>query len=209
MPSPATLAALESTLWGPLLVPGFLTAIFGLLGVVIGGWIANRNQSKERRHRRYEEQLRFYAQLLSIRMVIRAKSELRLRLSNLAHAAWQDEIRMASEQGSTPLRDGLYARRSDEYDRLADYDDSQLRDELIPLYHKMLEYWTANIAQAEPSTQQYFATFADFVEIWDRFLKKSLPLAVIRQITHEEKKLYPLYEDIEKQVERLRREILK
>jgi hypothetical protein len=49
----------------------------------------------------------------------------------------------------------------------------------------------------------------DFVEIWDRFLKKSLPAAVIRQITHEEKKLYSLYEDIEKQVERLRKELLK
>jgi hypothetical protein len=51
-------------------------------------------------------------------------------------------MRPASEQGATPLRDELYARRSDEYDRLADYSDNQLRDELIPLYHKMLDYWT-------------------------------------------------------------------
>jgi hypothetical protein len=202
-------SAPEPIHWGPLLMPGFLSAIFGLLGVVIGGLIATRNQFKERRHRRYEEQLRFYAELLSIRMVIRAKSELRLRLSNLAHKAWQEEIRPASDQGPTPLRDELYARRSEEYDELADYSDNQLRVELIPLYHKMLDHWTANMAQAEPSTQQHFATFVDFVEIWDRFLKKSLPAAVIRQITHEEKKLYPLYEDIEKQVERLRKELLK
>ena len=199
----------EPTHWVPLLLPGLLSAIFGLIGVAVGGWIANHNQSKERKHRRYEEQLRFYAELLSIRMVIRAKSELRLRLSNLAHKTWQEEIRPASEQGPTPLRDELYARRSEEYDKLADYSDNQLRDELIPLYHRMLDYWTANMAQAEPSTQQHFATFVDFMEIWDRFLKKSLPAAVIREITHEENKLYPLYEDIEKQVERLRKELLK
>jgi hypothetical protein len=209
MLNPATFAAPEPTHWGPLLVPGLLSAVFGLLGVVIGGWIATRNQTKERRHRRYEEQLRFYGELLSIRKIILAKSELRLRLSNLAHKAWQEEIRPASEQGPTPLRDELYARRSDEYDKLADYSDNQLRDELIPLYRKMLDYWTANMAQAEPSTQQHFATFVDFVEIWNRFLKQSLPAAVIREITHEEKKLYPLYEDIEQQVERLRKELLK
>src|SRR5882757_7329794 len=120
----------ESIHWLPLLLPGLLSAIFGLIGVAVGGWITNHNQSKERRHRRCEEQLRFYAELLSIRMVIRAKSELRLRLSNLAHAAWQDELRPASEQGATLLRDELYARRSEEYDKLADYSDNQLRDEL-------------------------------------------------------------------------------
>jgi hypothetical protein len=195
----------EPANWAQLLIP----ALSGLAGTFLGGWIANSNQRKERKHRRHEEQLRFYAELMSIRMVIRAKSELRLRLSNIAHKAWHEEIGLASEQGPTPLRDELYSRRSEEYDKLADYSDNQLRDELIPLYHKMLDYWTANMAHAEPSTQQHFATFVDFVEIWDRFLKKSLPAAVIRQITHEEKKLYSLYEDIEKQVERLRKELLK
>jgi hypothetical protein len=73
----------------------------------------------------------------------------------------------------------------------------------------MLEHWTAHMAQAEPSTQQHFATLVDFVEIMDRFLKKSLPLAVLRQLPHEESKLNPLYDDIETQVERLRRELLK
>lgn len=199
----------EPSHWAPLLLPGLLSAIFGLIGVFTGGWIANRNQARERRHRRYEEQLRFYAELLSIRKVILAKSELRLRLGNIAHKAWQAEIGQASEQGPSPLRDDLYTRRSDEYDKLADYGDNQLRDELIPLYRKMVDYWTANMAQAEPSTQQHFQTLVDFVEIWNRFLKQSLPAAVIREINHEEKKLYPLYADIEKHLERLRKELLR
>src|SRR6266581_86712 len=121
----------EPAHWAPLLVPGLLSAIFGLIGVVIGGWIANRNQSKERKHRRNEGQLRFYAELLSIRKVIFAKSELRLHLSNIAHKAWQEDIGQTSERERSPLRDELYARRSDEYDKLSDYSDNQLRDELI------------------------------------------------------------------------------
>jgi hypothetical protein len=47
----------------------------------------------------------------------------------------------------------------------------------------------------------------DYVEIWNRFLEKSLPAAVIRELGHEEKKLYPLYADIELQVARLQEEL--
>jgi hypothetical protein len=183
-------------------------ALSGLAGTFLGGWIATRNQGKERRHRRYEEQLRFYAELLSIRKVILAKHELRLRLHHMTHESFKEEIGLASEQGPTPLRDHLYTRRGEEYDKLTDYDDNQYRQEVIPLYRKMLEHWTAHMAQAEPSTQQHFATLVDFVEIMDRFLKKSLPLAVLRQLTHEESKLHSLYDDIETQVERLRKKLL-
>ena len=71
----------EPTHWAQLLIP----PASGLLGTFIGGWIANRSQSKERKHRRYREQLGFYAKLLSIRQVIRAKSEFRERLGAAAH----------------------------------------------------------------------------------------------------------------------------
>jgi hypothetical protein len=193
----------EPTHWAPLLIPGLLSAIFGLIGVALGGWIAIHNQSKERRHRRYEEQLRFYAELFSIRRVIRAKSELRVKLHAMAHSGWRDQVSRAG--GNKALLD----QADPEYQKLFDYSDTQLREEIIPLYRKMLDYWTANKAQAEPSTQQHFATFVDYVEIWNRFLQKSLPASVIEQIGHEEKKLYPLYEDIEKNVERLRKQLLK
>jgi len=85
-------APTDLTHWAPLLVPGLLTAVFGLLGVAVGGWITNRNQNIERKHRRMAEQLRFYAELLSIRKVILAKSELRNRLSIIAHNAWKEEL---------------------------------------------------------------------------------------------------------------------
>jgi len=47
------------------------------------------------------------------------------------------------------------------------------------------------------------------VEIWDRFLKQTLPAAVIKEVVHEEKKLGPLHEDIERNVSRLRAQLFK
>jgi hypothetical protein len=190
-------------------MPGLLTAIIGLIGVAIGGWIANRNQKNERRHRRNAEQLRFYAELLSIRKMILAKSELRLRLHNASHKSWKEEIRPAIEQGPTPLVHELYARREGEFDKLSEYEDNQLRNEIIPLYRKMVDVWVANMGQAEESTQKHFAALVDFVEIWNRYLNNSLPQAVVRELTHQESSLYPLYDDIEKQVMRLKQELLK
>lgn len=177
--------------WAPLLLPGFVSAVFGLVGVIVGGWITNRNQAIERRNRRYTEQLRFYAELLSIRKVIRAKSLLREEFRGFAHKA-KDEI------------------GDDEFERFIKYSDDELRDELIPLYRKMLDHLVANMALAEPSTQQHFDKLVQYVEEWNRFLKGSLPAAIARQIsTDQEKKLYPLYEDLQQQVDRLRQELVK
>lgn len=193
----------EPTNWAPLLLPGLISAICGLVGVALGGWIATHNQSEERKQRRYGDQLHFYAELFSIRCVIRAKSELRLRLHTLAHKGWQEGIDTFGR--NSVLSEGVDAV----YQKLFDYSDTQLREELVPLYRRMLDYWTANMAQAEPSTQKHFTAFVDYVEIWNRFLQKSLPTSVIQEIGHEEKKLYPLYEDIEHHLERLRCLVLK
>jgi hypothetical protein len=199
-------ATLAPTGWAQLLISA---AASGLLGASVGGWIANHNQNKERRHRRYREQLGFYAELLSIRKLILAKTELRVKLSNAAHHGWKEEISQTGDNPSSPLRADLYARREDEYDRLENYSNKQVKEEIVPLYRKMLDYWIANMAQAEPSTQKHFTAFVEYVEIWNRFLQNSLPATVLKEITHKEKKLYPLYEDIEANVERLRKELLK
>ena len=124
----------ETTHSAQLLVP----AVSGLLGVAIGGWIAATNQNKDRSHRRNEDQLRFYAGLLSLRKVILAKSELRNRLSIIAHKAWKDELGSTLGSEQSELRTELYKQREKEYDQLSDYSDNQLREELIPLYRKML-----------------------------------------------------------------------
>jgi hypothetical protein len=71
------------------LVNALVPALSGLAGVGIGGWITSHNQKRERRETHIKEQLsEFYSPLLGIRSQIKAKSEVRLKVSNAAQALW-------------------------------------------------------------------------------------------------------------------------
>ena len=67
-----------------------ITAIAGIGGVAIGGWIAVQGQRKERRQQRIRQQLdEFYGpMLLGMRATILAKSELRKHIADLASEEW-------------------------------------------------------------------------------------------------------------------------
>lgn len=74
-----------------------ITALFGLLGVLIGGWISSANQAKERRHNRIREQIDgLYSPLLGIRMQILAKSETRLKVTGAVGEAWRNLVEHTS-----------------------------------------------------------------------------------------------------------------
>ncbi len=83
------------------------------------------------------------------------------------------------------------------YDKLQDYNNRQLTDEIIPLYRKMLAIFTDCMWLAEPSTQRHYAALVEYVEIWNRFLDQSLPREVLQQIEHKEEALKPFYADLE------------
>jgi len=65
------------------------------------------------------------------------------------------------------------------------------------------------MALVEPSTQKHYRIFVEYVEVWNRALQKALVTEVMWEIKHEEQKLYPLYEDLESHVTRLREELKK
>ncbi len=67
----------------------------------------------------------------------------------------------------------------------------------------MLAIFTDSGWLAEPSTMGFYATFVEFVEIWNRFLDQSLPREVLQQIEHKEGTLQPLYADLEHHLTRL------
>ena len=87
-----------------------MPAVAGLLGVAVGGWMQGHHQKKERENAFIKERLRdFYAPLLGMRSEIRAKSELRLKVSSIAHAEWQakfegitDPARSGPRKGASP-----------------------------------------------------------------------------------------------------------
>lgn len=181
-------------------------AAAAILGVLVGGLITFYSQRRERRHDHVSRQLEcFYGPLLAMRQQIRSKSELRLNLHKKAHEAWQK--RLDSLRHDPQALMAVEKARGPEFDKLFNYSDEQLRDELIPHYRKMLEHFTQYMWLAEPSTLDHFSVLVDFVEIWNRFLAHTLPHEVLELIDHSEKDLYPFYDDLETQTKRLREEL--
>lgn len=95
------------------------------------------------------------------------------------------------------------------YERLLEYDNQQLTGELVPLYQSMLDHVTKNMWLAEPSTLDHYSALVEYVELWNRGLKQSLPTEFMFEVKHEEKKLDPFYADLDLQFKRLRDELKK
>lgn len=93
------------------------------------------------------------------------------------------------------------------YGKIIEYDNNQLREELIPLYRKMLDIFTEKYWLADEDTRAYYQEFLEFVEIWERFLAEALPGEVIRKLGHTEENVLPFYEHVERKLSVLQDEI--
>ena len=177
------------------LVNTLIPAASGLLGVAIGGWATALNQKRERRNAHIKSQLsEFYSPLLGIRSQIKAKSEVRLKVTTVAGSLWPAKF---ADIEDPMLKKKITDMDGPAYDRLQDYNNRQLTDEIVPLYRKMLAIFTECMWLAEPSTMRHYAALVEYVEIWNRFLDQSLPREVLQQIEHKEETLKPFYADLE------------
>ena len=95
-------------------------------------------------------------------------------------------------------------RRWPTFEKLTEYDNRQLVEELLPSYRKMIEIYRDKYWLADPASRVHFDTLIAFVEIWDRWLDKSLPAEVLEMIGHEEETLYPFYEHLQTKHDELR-----
>lgn len=182
-----------------------ISAVWGLLGVFVGSWLTGRNQKKERADARRKDQLSgFYAPMRAMRAEIKAKSELRVRVQAVAEELWVKKFEGVDDPEEKKKID---EQAWGKYERTLDYSNKQLETVIIPLYRKMLEHFAANMALAEESTLEHYSPFVEFVEIWNRWLEKSLPGEVAAKLDQSEKKLYALYDDIEANFKRLRKEL--
>jgi hypothetical protein len=186
------------------LIQSILPALTGFLGVFVGGWISGRHLKQERKHKRIREQLEgFYSPMLGMRVEIRAKSELRVKISSVADAAWQESV--ARLAGNYDAIAKLEKNSFLEFEKVIQYDEQQLRDELMPIYEKMVQHFSSHLWLAEPSTRAHYSDLVEYVEIWSRFLKNTIPLQVIKKIEHSEAKLKPFYDDLVSQMEKLQK----
>jgi hypothetical protein len=82
-----------------LLLTPFASALAGLIGVLLGGWLSGRHERKRREaeftSRRLSE---FYGPILSIRTEIKARSELRLRVQTAAQEEWTKFVNPSKAQ---------------------------------------------------------------------------------------------------------------
>ena len=178
-----------------------MTAVAGLAGVVLGGWIAGRHERIERQQNRAREQLNsFYSPLLGMRMAIQAKSAVREQVTNTAGAAWAEPFRDVTPGDHETVRT-LGERQG--YEKVIEENNRQLKEELLPLYRQMIDHFTKNLAHAEPSTRNYYVELVRFVDIWDRWLKGTIPREVLVKLEHTEDGLQPFYQDLQNHHDRL------
>jgi hypothetical protein len=176
-----------------------IAASSGLVGVAVGGYFAAHNQKRERQQRRISEQhAEFYSPMLGLRALVLAKKELSVKITGEADSAWRKMMELAYERKNVDLDhvEKLMQERGPKFERIIEYQNRQLAQEVIPAYRKMVELFVSKMHLAEPSTIQHFSTLVEFVEIWDRWLGKSLPAEVLGQLDHSEQKLYPFYHDL-------------
>jgi hypothetical protein len=177
-----------------------ISAGAGLLGVLVGGLVTAHSQRSERRNARIREQLEgFYSPLIGIRDEIRAKSVVRTNVHSAAGSAFVKTVELHDRN--------LPADEKEKFDKVFDYDNVQMKEDLVPLYQKMLDLYLKNKWLAEPSTSNFVYEFVEFVELWKRYYAGSLPPEVVSAMEHSEKKLYPLYQDLQDTFVRLRNEL--
>jgi hypothetical protein len=180
------------------LVSVSVPAFAGLAGVLIGAWLTGRQQNEQRKLDFVEKQLRlFYSPLLGIRNEIRMLSELRVKISHSADRHWRKLCEEAQLVGGAEYLQKVTAERRDEFMKLIDYDNKQLTENLLPAYRRMVSIFRDNYYLSIKTTADHFLPLLEFVDIWDRWLDRSIPREVIEELGHDEKKLEDLYSDLE------------
>lgn len=176
-------------------VPAVCTLLAGYIGIRYG--LKHIKVQKELDF--IDRQLRqFYSPILGRQKEIRAKSEIRNKISTKAKEAWKEKCKKAS--GSINKKSPDF----EPYEKLIDYDNEQLKNELLPLYREMFHIFREKYYLAEPETLKWYSEFCEFIEIWERSLSKSIPNEVIRKIGHSERKVKPFYKELETRTNLLR-----
>jgi hypothetical protein len=135
----------------------------------------------------------FYAPMVGCLRKLRAKSDLRLEISKTSDVAWQE----ICERNPKPFIE--HGRYFEPFQKSIEYDNKQLREEILPLYDEMLSVFTRKYWLANPATRQWYPELTAFVELWYRWLDASIPGEVIEKMDHKEETLGPLYKDLEDQ----------
>lgn len=148
--------------------------VAGLGGALLGAWLTGRRQQGQRRAEFLEHQLRdLYSPLASLLDQILAKKRMRERVLQVA----LEDPRVKGDQSN----------------RLVQHDAEHFVEEIFPDYQRMLTIFRDNLWLAEAETRDYFPSLFEFAEIWNRWLKGTLPSEMVHILGHSEEPLQPFY----------------
>lgn len=146
-----------------------------------------------------ERQLReLYSPLTGCKMKIKSESELRDKIFMATDLKWREFCKThpePTEEDFKPFQNSVI------------YDRTQFREEIIPLYDKMVAIFTDNYYLAETDTKKWYKELLNFVEIWHRYIKEAIPREVIPELKHTEENLESLYLDLDFQIDKLKKEL--
>ena len=182
-----------------ILAPALLVILSAYLAYAFA-----RHQASDERKRAFllRQVTDFYSPMVGIRSHIRSLSQLRAEIEGLANDAWTQTVEEAPQE--YPALSEHLEREFRPFDRLIEYNNKQLRQELLPQYERMLQIFANQYWLAESSTRSRFDELVKFVELWRRHLDEALPGRVLEQLKHSEAALQPLYDDIETVLDSLR-----
>ena len=179
-------------------------AISGFVGVVIGAWLTSRRERAQRRLSYLEKQLKdFYSPMLGLRNEIEMHSTLRIRIQETANTVWQERCSQENERGSDALT-AFHQSRSEAFKRVIEYDNVKFQGELLPAYRQMVKLFREGFWLAEPQTRSHYSNLIEFVEIWERWVAKSIPGEVVSKLGHSENNLKGFYEHLRSKHDELR-----
>ncbi|OFV98209.1 MAG: hypothetical protein A3H28_14240 [Acidobacteria bacterium RIFCSPLOWO2_02_FULL_61_28] len=178
-----------------------------IVSALVGAWVTHRLSRYQQRHAFFEQQLReFYSPLLGLREEIRLKGVLRVRLHATSDEEWRrlcEETKAMHNPIEASVR--LSKERAPDFVKVIEYDNDQLRNVILPAYRQMLAMFREKPYLADEETHQYLPALAEFVDLWDRCLTKTIPWEVIEKLGPSEKELLPFYEHLQKKHDELRK----
>lgn len=178
--------------------------ISGLIGAGVVYYFGVRQLVVQRRLAFVERQLsEFYGPLAGLRKQIRAKSELREKVSAAAQKTTCRNL--CDSYWAATMHD--HEERFAPFERIIEYDNKQLTEDLLPKYREMLTLFTNRYHLASADTRTFYQPFLEFVEIWNRWLAEALPAEVVKELGHGEEGLHSFYEHLEIKINALQKEV--
>jgi hypothetical protein len=145
------------------LYQSLIAASSGLLGVIVGGFIATWNQRNERKITYLIEELReFYAPLLGMCTQVLAKAGTSQEINRSRISERLEQL----HQTRNPEAQSRISDRFREHDnRIEEDNKNQFDNEIFPAYRNMLNRFTSHMWLSEPSTLKFYSELVELVEL--------------------------------------------